>query len=278
MYTRVDTLEARGDRSPVVFLHGFPDSPQMYAEYYTANERQQPWLHGRPIYTVAFPNRFDNPNYPPLSALVREVLQSEVDTILAGLIENSPTGKIVLVAHDWGSTCSWKFLRTHPQYRDRIESFVALSVASSFRFDVWEHGLRALGWSYSTLFGLPYYLRFAAVQKFVTNTIMNGGGYRSDRNETLHQDVYHYWYGPLRPFLLPFDFLGIRIRPAFLDFTFPVLFIRSPYDRMPSTAGFERAMQERENCRLVIYDDANHWFPEQHSDRVLKEIRTFVAG
>lgn len=276
MYCTVETIHAEGSRSPVIFLHGFPDSPRMFDAYVTAAEQQQPWLRDRRIYAIAFPNRFTNPNYPPLSALAREVLQAEVNTILTGLIADSPTGQIIPVAHDWGATCTWKFLREHPDQHKGIEKLIALSVASSFRFDVWEHGLLALGWSYSTMFGLPYYVRLGPVRRFVTHMITQYGGYESNQNDTLYKDVYHYWYGPLRPFLLPFDFLGLRARPPYLDFKFPVLFIRSPYDQMPSTSGFERELERRPDCRFVLLPNTNHWFPEQHPERVLSEIRTFV--
>lgn len=277
MYCRLECVQEAGTRSPVVFIHGFPDSPLMFTEYMTADEQGQPWLRDRQIYTIAFPNRFTNPAYPSLGALVREPLQPEVDALLSDRIAASPTGKIIIVAHDWGATCTWKFVRTHPDLRGGIEALVALSVASSFRYDVWEHGLRAIGWAYSALFGLPYYVRVPAVQRFVARMIVERGGYQSDQNDTLHMDTYHYWYGVLRPFLLPFDLIGLRARPAFLDFAFPVLYIRSPIDRLPSTAAFERAMAGRPNCRMVVLEGVNHWFPEQHPQRVLGEIRAFFS-
>jgi pimeloyl-ACP methyl ester carboxylesterase len=275
VYCSVECLRAEGDRSPVVFLHGFPDSPEMYREYHTESEREQPWLRGRPIYTVAFPNRFTNPHYPPLAALTADVLQQEVDAILAERIATSPTGRIVLVAHDWGATCSWSFIRRHGGAG--IESMVSLSVASSFRFDVWEHGPRALGWVYSLLFGSPYYVPIPAYRRFVAGIIVRYGGYRSPQWETIHRDTFYYWYGPLRPLQLPFDLIGLRARPGFTDFDFPVLYIRSKYDRIASTSRFERAVARRQDCRLVVWPDVNHWFPEQHAERVLAEIRTFVA-
>ena len=274
MYTQLDCLRAEGDRSPVVFIHGFPDSPLMFERYYAPEEREQAWLQGRPIYTIAFPNRFTNPNYPPLRALMGEILQTEVEQLLRKVIASSPTGQIVPVVHDWGATCTWKFIR-----RDGaagIEKMVAFSVASSFRYDVWEHGLRALGWSYSALFGSAWMIRIPAYQRFVTYMITKFGGYKSEQADTLWKDCYHYWYGFVRLLILPTDLIGLRYRPAFTDFPFPVLFIRSPLDRLPSNAAFEKALKARADCRFVLYEDANHWFPEQHAERTLQEVRSFV--
>lgn len=274
MYTKLECLCAEGNRSPVVFIHGFPDSPLMFQRYYAPEERDQAWLQGRPIYTVAFPNRFTNPNYPPLSALISEVLQKEVEALLSQLIAASPTGQIVPVVHDWGATCTWKFIRKHDGAG--IEKIVAFSVASSFRYDIWEHGFRALAWTYSLLFGSAWYIRIPAYQRFVTGLITRAAGYHSDQDATLWKDCFHYWYGLPRLLIVPFDLIGLRYRPAYTDFKFPVLFIRSPLDRMPSTAAFEKALKSRPDCRFVVYEDANHWFPEQHAERVLKEVRAFV--
>lgn len=274
MYCRVECLQPQGSRSPVVFIHGFPDSPLMFRDYYAEAEQQQPWLRDRQIYTIAFPNRFTNPNYPSLPALLTEPLQAEINALLKERIAASPTGQIIPIVHDWGATTTWKFIREHADQRAGIEKLVALSVPSSFRYDIWDKGLLAFGWAYSTLFGAPYWLPFGPVRRAVTNLITRG--YQSNQNDTLYKDTYHYWYGIVRPFLLPFDVLGLRTRPAFLDFDFPVLFMRSPQDELPANREFERAMQTREGCRFVMVDGANHWFPEQRADRVLSEIRTFI--
>lgn len=277
MYCQVTRIREDGTRSPVVFLHGFPDSPRMFQAYYAEQEQAQPWLQGRGIYTVAFPNRFTNPNYPPLGALIGGVLQHEIDQILAERIAASPTGQIVVIAHDWGATRSWSFIRRQGAAGNQpIEKMVSLSVGSSFRFDLGEHGLRALGWTYSALFGSPAFIPIRAYRRLVAWIIIRFGGYQSDNLETFHRDCYHYWYGLVRLLAVPTDLLGLRYRPGYTGFTFPVMYLRSPFDRIATTAAFERAVQERADCRYRLYADANHWFPEQQAERVLEEIRTFL--
>ncbi len=106
MYAKLTCLRnaVPTDKSPVVFVHGFPDSPQMFAAYYAESERSQPWLEGRSIYTYAFPNRHDNPNFPPLRELVRGVMVKEFDSTMDELAQKSPTGKLIFIVHDWGAT------------------------------------------------------------------------------------------------------------------------------------------------------------------------------
>lgn len=81
MYAKLTCLhQANGtEKSPVVFVHGFPDSPAMFADYYAESEREQPWLAGRSLYCYAFPNRHDNPNVPPLAELAKGVMAREFD-------------------------------------------------------------------------------------------------------------------------------------------------------------------------------------------------------
>lgn len=276
MYCRLDCLHAAPDsaRSAVVFIHGFPDSPAMFAAYATPAERQQPWLRGRSLYAFAFPNRHTHPDFPPLSALRQGALAREFADLLDEAAGRSPTGRLVIIAHDWGATYTWQYARQRRQ--PPIEKLVALSVGSSFRYDFGEHGLRALTWLYGVWFGAAWYV--PALRGLVARSIVAYAGYRSATAADLWRDAYHYWDRPAWLAQAPLFLLGWRGRqPEYLDFPCPVLYLRSPLDRIASTAAFERALDERPDCRRVILADANHWFPEQQSERVLAEIRTFLA-
>ena len=276
MYAKLTCLhQADGTgKSPVVFVHGFPDSPAMFAAYYAAAEREQPWLAGRSLYTYAFPNRHDNPNFPPFAELAGGVMAREFDQTMDELARNSPTGKLIFLAHDWGATHTWRWARA--QKNPPIEKLVAFSVGSSFRYDVFEHGLNAFTWLYGLWFGAPFYLPFLG--RAVAGSIVSAAGYRSETAAELGQDTYHYWDRPsLLLTILPQALLGLFYQPEYLDFTFPVLYLRTPLDRIASTAAFERLIQSRPDCRLVLYPEFNHWFPEQHSEVVLPEVRAFVG-
>jgi pimeloyl-ACP methyl ester carboxylesterase len=261
-------------RSPVVFLHGFPDSPRIFDAYHAPAERQQPWLAGRDVFTVAFPNRHTHPRFPTWREQFVGRVRRDFHAAMDRLWSSSPTGELVLVAHDWGATYAWEYLRRHPGAR--VESMVALSVGSSFRYDVWEHGLFAAAWLYAFLFGLPQVLPLPWVRRGLADAIVSRGGYRSDTAGDLYLDTYHYRGGFLWPIKLPWFMLGAAHQKPYTEFMFPVLYIRSPLDRIASTSAFEQELRRREDCRCLVWDDVNHWFPEQHAQRVLAEIRTFV--
>ncbi|OAN47243.1 hypothetical protein A6A03_00415 [Chloroflexus islandicus] len=263
--------EPASRRSPLLLLHGFPDSEHMYDAYVTPAERQQDWLRERNIYAIALPNRRTNPNWPSLHDLRHERLAREVAALIDVVIAASPTGKVVIMAHDWGATFTWAHVRQQPDLP--IERMVALSVGSSFRYDWGEHGVRALWWLYSILFGLPYYLPIA---RFFTAAMLMAGGYRAPDAHNAAYDSYHYWHWPLTLVQTPWRLVGYGQQPPFTDIRFPVLFIRSPLDRIASTAGFEQALRQRPDC--VVHLTGNpHWFPEQRPEEVLALVRTFLA-
>lgn len=276
MYAKLTCLRPMDhtERSPVVFVHGFPDSPAMFVDYVTQAEQSQPWLAGRGIFTYAFPNRHDNPNFPTLSELAGGVMAREFDSLLDDLARQSPTGKLILVAHDWGATHSWRWARARKD--PPIEKMVALSVGSSFRYDIFEHRLNAFTWMYGLWFGAAWYIPF--LRTAVAKSIVAAAGYRSATAMDLWKDAYHYWDRPSLIFtILLQSFFFLFYKTEYLDFPFPVLYLRSRLDRIASTAAFERAIRSRSDCRMVVYDQYNHWFPEQHSDVVLAEIRSFLA-
>lgn len=276
LLTRLRRLDYVPDavRSPVLFVHGFPDSPQMFAAYHTPAERSQIWLQGRSVYTIAFPNRQSNPaSLPSICDLLSGRLRREFAGLVDAAIATSPTGKIIVVAHDWGATYTWELIRSRPDLP--IERFVSLSVGSSFRYDLGAHGIRALLWLYNVAFGLPYYLPSPAINA-LTAAALKRAGYRSTDIGNVYRDSYHYWDWPLRLILLPFRLLGAGAQPAFTDIRFPVLFMRSHLDSIASTRPFEEYLRQRDDCRVVLLEGVSHWFPEQDSERVLTEIRSFV--
>lgn len=278
IYCRLECLYAppRAERSPLLFVHGFPDSPRMWAGYVTAAELQQPWLNGRAVYTFAFPNRHTRPQpIPSWRALRRGVLDDEFAAALAEIVTHSPTGKLIPIAHDLGATITWRTARRRKGAP--FEKLVSLSVGSSFRYDIWEHGLNAFTWLYQVIYILPYTLRLRALQKLLAYLLVNVAGYKSPTADEVWRDVYHYWEGWLWPLRLPFYLLGAAYEPAFLDFDFPVLFMRSPIDRIASTRAFEAELQRRADCRFIELQGVNHWFPEQQPELVLAELRRFLA-
>lgn len=267
--------EPGATRSPALFVHGFPDSPAMFDAYHTPEERAQPWLRGRSVYTLALPNRHDNlSGLPSLSDLRGGRLSREFAALVDAVIAASPTGRLVLVAHDWGATFGWELVRRRPDLP--LEAMVALSVGSSFRYDVWEHGPSALLWLYNCVFGLPYYLPMGAARR-LQSAGLRLAGYRSPTVGDAYLDSFHYWDWPQRLARLPARLLGVGAQPGFTDIRFPVLYVRTALDRIATTAAFERHLRGAPGSRVVHEPDLNHWFPEQRPDVLLREIRAFGA-
>jgi len=262
-------------RSPVLLIHGFPDSPAMFAEYHTARERRQPWLQGRSIYALAFPNRHDNlRGMPSISDMAGGRLRREFTALVDAVIAASPTGKLLIVAHDWGATYTWDLVRRRPDVP--IEALASLSVGSSFRFDIAEHGPLALLWLYNVVFGLPYYIPLPAIRAAQARALAIAG-YRSPSISAAYQDCFHYWDWPLRAATLPLRLLGFGATPPFIDIRFPVLFLRSGLDRLASTDAFEAHLRARADSRVMILAGLSHWFPEQHADIALRALRVFPS-
>jgi pimeloyl-ACP methyl ester carboxylesterase len=273
-FVQLATIRKRAhtEQSPVVFLHGFPDSPDMFQAYHSPEEQRESWIKDRSLHALALPNRLTNPVVPTLADLISGVLYKEFAAQMDALVKESPNGKLILIAHDWGAAYAWRYIKDKGD--GCIERMVALSVAPSPRFDVWEHGVRALGWSYRTLFSIPYYI--PATSRSLGWALKHIAGYEGPDLEHLSKDCYHYWDGIAWPLLAPVALLYPRSEQ--LDFSFPILFIRSRMDRFATTQAFERKLRQRADSRLVILPpDCNHWFPAQKSELVLQELRTFLA-
>lgn len=265
----------RNSRSPLVFIHGYPDSAAMFSAYTATEVLDEPWAKKRSVFTISFPNRREHPASPSWQELRKGVLYRQFSERLSDLIKASPTGQICPVAHDWGAAYIWSFIR---EKGDKgIERLVALSVASSQRFDVWEHGIWAFAWSYRTFLALPFYLPISSgLVGYGLSKLM---GYRGENLDHLDRDSYHYWDGLAWPLFAPLLLSGLKFKRApFLNFKFPLLYMRAPADRFLSTKEFEAAVAARPDCRLVCLPSGyNHWFPEQASELVLAELRSFLG-
>jgi pimeloyl-ACP methyl ester carboxylesterase len=249
----------------------------MWAAYSQETERERPWLAGRAIYSLAFPNRQSHPApIPSWRELRRGVLEDEFAAALTELISRSPTGQIIPIAHDLGATHTWQYVRQR-QGKVAFEKLVALSVGSTLRYDLGEHGLRAFTWLYQILYIAPYTLRWPFLQRLLSYLLVRVAGYRSETAVDLWRDTYHYWDGWLWPIRLPFYLLGAGYERPFLNFPFPVLYLRSRIDRIASTEAFETELARRPDCRCLVLPEVNHWFPEQRPELVLAELRDFLA-
>jgi pimeloyl-ACP methyl ester carboxylesterase len=247
-YIRIN-IGGSGDKSTAVYIHGFPDDDDLFAEYK---------LPDRQSISLALPNGRTNKVVPSGMPLIRGAVFEEICCALDGACATSPTGKIVVVAHDWGATYSWKWIMKNP---DKVSAVIAFSVGNEFRYDVLEHGPNALIWGYHLISSLPWLIPCSATRRFVSTLMKSpAAGWIGDREITEH-DSHHYWYAApwcltVQPYHL---FCPRRKDPAPLP-KCPVLYIRSAIaDRIAVTSAFEEQLLARKDCERIV-TGLDHWF------------------
>lgn len=275
--------------APVIFCHGVPDDDLIFTPYFNL-------FPNRRIFVIRFPNKSTNPtNVPSLFEMTRDVYYEEFAAHLAWLLKTF--GRIALFAHDFGATNCWRYLREERVDSAKIDFFVSCSVGSSMRYDVWEHGFRAFLWLYAFVFSLTYYyekmLCLAPSNKRKHDSIAEiavGWIYKSFAGLPSYLanprscDGVHYWYGFANFIKFPFEFVGcrrafelFRFGGEFVDFTFPVAYVRAVDDRIASTHAFEETLKSRDDCRILVLDpSARHWFLYTHVDVVRQELVAFL--
>ncbi|WP_410613919.1 SDR family oxidoreductase [Amycolatopsis sp. lyj-109] len=121
------TIDGRSDGPTVVLVHGYPDNSSMWggvAARLTAKHRVV-------TYDVRGAGRSDKP-----SGRASYRLDQLADDLRAVVDEVQPTGKVHLVAHDWGSIQTWHAL-TGDGLRGRVASYTSLSGPSLDHAGAW---------------------------------------------------------------------------------------------------------------------------------------------
>lgn len=121
------TVDGRSDGPTVVLVHGYPDNSSMWdgvAAGLTAEHRVV-------TYDVRGAGRSDKP-----SGRASYRLDQLADDLRAVVDEVQPTGKVHLLAHDWGSIQTWHAL-TGDGLRGRIASYTSLSGPSLDHAGAW---------------------------------------------------------------------------------------------------------------------------------------------
>jgi len=110
----------QGKGTPVLLLHGFPDSRYL-------------WRHQIPVlldagYRVIVPDMkgFGSASKPQdVESYAIPVLVQE----LMGIMDSLKIDQFYLIGHDWGAAISWFMAAFHPQ---RVQKLIALSVGCNF--------------------------------------------------------------------------------------------------------------------------------------------------
>ena len=105
-----------GEGPDVLLLHGFPDDHQVW-------RKQIPALV-RAGYRVIAPD-LRGCGESTMPGARRDYAVANFVSDIAGILDALGTGKVRLVAHDWGAVIGWQVCMKHPE---RIDRYVAMSV------------------------------------------------------------------------------------------------------------------------------------------------------
>ena len=133
-------IEGKG--SPVILLHGFPDSAYLWREQIKALSRE-----GYQVIVPDLRGMGDSEAPTERKKYGVDIICSDV----VALMDYLGIKKASVIGHDWGAVTGWVFTGSYPE---RVKCYVALSVSHprSYRSDL-EQLLR--GW-YTVLFQIPY--------------------------------------------------------------------------------------------------------------------------
>jgi NAD(P)-dependent dehydrogenase (short-subunit alcohol dehydrogenase family)/pimeloyl-ACP methyl ester carboxylesterase len=120
-------IDGRADGPTVVLVHGYPDNSSMW-DGVSAELRAK---HRVVTYDVRGAGRSDKP-----SGRASYRLDQLADDLRAVVDEVQPTGKVHLVAHDWGSVQAWHAV-TGDALRGRIASYTSISGPSLDHVGAW---------------------------------------------------------------------------------------------------------------------------------------------
>lgn len=112
----IDVGAASNGKAPVLLVHGFPDTHAVWRE-------QIPALVAAGYRVIAPDTRGCGES--ELMPSVADYRMEHLIADLVALLDVLAIPKVKLVAHDWGSFISWRFVIAHPE---RVERYVALSV------------------------------------------------------------------------------------------------------------------------------------------------------
>jgi pimeloyl-ACP methyl ester carboxylesterase len=258
----------------VLLLHGFP-------EFWYGWRHQLPSLAAAG-YRVWAPdqrgyNLSDKP--PGIAAYRLETLAADV----IGLLDAAGREQACLVGHDWGGVVGW-WLASHAPHRLQRMVVINAPHSAAMRQELRRHPAQWLRSAYIGWFQLPW------LPELVTRLgrwrlLVRALQQSSHPGTFTPTDLERYreaWSQPqaLRAMLNWYRAL-MRLpprRPASRPVTVPTLLLWGANDAF---LGREMARASIEQCqqgRLVMFEDATHWVHHEHPGRVNALLETFLRG
>ncbi|QUD89685.1 alpha/beta fold hydrolase [Phenylobacterium montanum] len=251
-----------GTGEPLLLLHGFPDSAQLW-------RKMIPALVGAGYRVIAPDQRGFGRTAAPEGVGPYRIDRIAADAI--GLLDALGIEKAALMGHDWGAAIGWALASAHP---DRFSRYVALSVGHLNAYA--SAGLRQKlkGW-----YVLVFQLRGLAEAMFSAGNFAFPRRWLGDPPEMPH------WIADLsRPGRLTAGInwyranIGPLLRPSFGRVQIPVLGVWSTGDialaeeQMTASAGFCDAGFEYRRL-----DGVGHWIPLDAPDEAAALVLDFLG-
>ena len=105
------SMGTEAKKTPILLLHGFP-------EFYYSFRYVMPLLAEQRMVITYDQRGYNLSDKPKRAKRYRlELLMSDVIEVIK---QKSPTGKVILVGHDWGGAISWHVARYYPQFIEKL--------------------------------------------------------------------------------------------------------------------------------------------------------------
>ncbi|MEY1673140.1 alpha/beta fold hydrolase [Gordonia sp. ABKF26] len=258
--TRNSTAQRGSEQTPVVLLHGFPQSQASW-------DRVMRELDEVGIPALSFDQRGYSPGARPPG-----VDAYRIDHLVSDVVDvcrRSGYDRVQLVGHDWGATVAWEVVARHPEL---VESLIALSVPHPAAF-AWatahDREQIELSWYVDFLKNDP-----SAVPALAGD---DGAGLRAGYGEVIDEPtVQRHLQVLLQPGALDAAINWYRAateNPLTGSIAVPTTLLWGDADQAVARAGVERSAEfVADDYRLVELPGISHWIPEHTPGRVVEEI------
>jgi len=261
------TISGPRDGTPVMLLHGFPESAESWATVASH-------LHSAGFQTIIPNQRGYSPAARP-NGIDNYRIDHLVDDVL-GLLNALEINTIHLVGHDWGAVVGWFLAARHP---DKLTTFTAVSSPhpAAFGWAAVHDADQQKRSSYFRLFRTP----IEAEESLLGH---GGSAFRSFFGDAVNPEVIdRYLARQSSPGALTASLNWYRAMTRdFADLgpvTVPTTYIWSTDDAFLGYAGAVRCGEHvTADYELAVVEGASHWLPEQEPEFVASAIKKRIGG
>lgn len=255
-------LEDRGSGDPILFLHGFPDSAEMWSGIIQILEDQYRCLApdlpglGRSVAPTNF-------------AYSLEGMASFIDAMVEAI---HPTLPINLVCTDFGATFGLAWAITHPERVRRIATIGGVTLSSDYR---WHRNARLLRMPLVGELGMATMTRASFIKSMVASApLLSPEHFENVYDLSLRQPSVRRMALRLYRSISHKDFVGWEDRLRTLTSRVPTLVLWGDKDPFIAPAYAERFG----DARVEHFAENGHWLAIEEPEEVAQRLRAFFAA